>query len=114
MRGVEATGDMDVAQDFTRLLREADVDWEELLAGRIGDLAAHQLGRMARGFSRWGRETGEHLVRDLGEYLTEEVRMIPTHPELDEFLHAVDALRDDVERASARVSRLHRALGPEA
>lgn len=113
MRGVEATGDMDVAQDFTRLLREADVDWEELLAGRVGDVAAHQLGRFGRSLAAWTKGTGEHLVRDFGEYLTEEAALVPTRPEIDGFLSSVDRLRDDVERIGTRVTRLHRQLGQD-
>ncbi len=112
MRGVEATGDMDVAQDFTRLLREADVDWEELLAGKIGDVAAHQLGRFGRGLAGWSRQAGDHLVRDLGEYLSEEAALVPARAELDDFLRSIDRLRDDVERIGARVTRLRRQLGP--
>ena len=94
-RGMEISGDAETAQTFSRLLKQADLDWEELLSRYTGDLAAHQIGRMARGFLAWGRDAGGRLGRDL-----------PPRPEVDKFLHGVDRLRDDAERFAARLERV--------
>lgn len=56
---------------------------------------------MAAARARAGR-----LAEDTAEYLKTEVRTTIAREELDDFLDAVDALRDDVERAAARIERL--------
>lgn len=103
---VSISGDPVVAQDFKRLLDLARPDWEEELSRRVGDVAAHQIGNVARGLARWGREAAETLSRDTGEFLKEESRDLPTRFEVDEFLDEVDELSGDLDRAEARLRRL--------
>ncbi len=107
----EISGDPGVAQDFQRLLDLAKPDWEEELSRVFGDVAAHQLGNLARGLVGWGRKAADTLARDGGEYLTEESRNLPTRFELEEFLDEVDRLRDDVDRFAARLERLENRRG---
>lgn len=107
---VEIEGDTGLAQAFSRALAGLEVDWEEQLARVIGDPFAHQIGNRARAAARWGERTSESLTADLQEYLQEESRLLPTRYEVEAFLTQVDTLRDDVERAQARVERLARRL----
>lgn len=108
---VTLTGDVKVAQRLSALLGELDVDWEEVAAGRIGDIPAHQAGRWARRFTRWRRRTHDSLQASLGEYLQEEARYLPTRVEIELFSDEVDEVRDAVERAEARLARLERGVG---
>ncbi|MGH8280865.1 MAG: ubiquinone biosynthesis accessory factor UbiJ [Gammaproteobacteria bacterium] len=105
-RGIELNGDAETAQTFSRLLKQADLDWEELLSHYVGDIAAHQIGNLARGFLRWGRDTAERLGQDLAEYLQYETRDLPPRLEVEGFLNAVDHLKSDVDRLDARMQRL--------
>jgi ubiquinone biosynthesis protein UbiJ len=107
----EIVGDPGVAQDFQRLLDLAKPDWEEELSRVFGDMAAHQLGNLARGLVEWGRKAADTLARDGGEYLTEESRNLPTRFEVEEFLDEVDRLREDVDRFAARLERLENKQG---
>jgi ubiquinone biosynthesis protein UbiJ len=107
---VEIEGDTTLAQAFNRALAGLDVDWEEQLARVIGDPFAHQVGTQVRAAARWGQKTSESLTADLQEYLQEEARLLPTRYEIEAFLAQVDMLRDDVERAEARVERLTRQI----
>jgi ubiquinone biosynthesis protein UbiJ len=103
---VDIRGDTEIGQQFGEVLADLDIDWEEHLSHLTGDVAAHQVGRAARAAGRWGREVGQTLTQDLQEYLQEEVRLLPTRIENEEFADAVDALRDDLERLEARIQRL--------
>ena len=47
------TGDSATANQFSQLLTQLDIDWEELLAQNIGDIAAHKLGNIFRGADSW-------------------------------------------------------------
>lgn len=103
---VSVTGDIEVVQNLATLLRELDIDWEEQLARWIGDSAAHGFGLVLRAFHGWGRQTSHVLWMDVGEYLSEETRMLPHADEVTTYLERVDEIRDDVERLSARIARL--------
>lgn len=103
---IQLEGDMQTAQHFQYLLASLEIDWEELLAQRIGDVAARQVGLLAEGLSRWlkrGQTSVDMAVRD---YLQEEVQHTPTRIELDNFAGDVDAVRMDVDRLEARIKRL--------
>jgi ubiquinone biosynthesis protein UbiJ len=104
-KGIEINGDAETGQTFSRLLKQADLDWEELLSQRIGDVAAHQIGNLVRGSLRWGRDAFDRVSRDLADYLHYEIGVLPQRHEVNAFLAEVDRLRDDVERLAARLSR---------
>jgi len=103
---VSVSGDTQLGHRFQNLLAEVEIDWEEHLSHLLGDVAAHQVGRLARGLLGWGRISGGSLSADLADWLTEESRNLPTRYEVDEFLDAVDRTRSDVDRLEARVQRL--------
>jgi ubiquinone biosynthesis protein UbiJ len=103
---VRIDGDAEIAQKFRELLRYARPDFEEELSRVFGDVAAHNLANLARGFFAWGRRASDSLATNVAEYLQEEGRDVPTRIELDEFLSDVDRLREDVDRFEARMVRL--------
>lgn len=103
---VELTGDAIVANDFRELLHHGRPDWEEQLAGVVGDVAAHGIGDAVRGVGRWSRDAHETFRQNLSEYLQEESRAVPSRYEVDEFGDKVQALRDDVARVEARIALL--------
>lgn len=105
---VRIAGDAEVAQGFRDLLKAAQPDFEEELSRVIGDVAAHQIGNSVRSLLGFGQRVGATLVQNVGEYLQEESRDVPSKTEAEEFLRAVDVLRDDVERFEARLARLEK------
>lgn len=111
-KGMQMNGEAETAQVFSRLLRNADLDWEELLAQRIGDVAARQVGNAVRGFMKWGRDSGTRLGQDLADYLHYESRDLPPRHEVQGFVGEVDRLRDDAERLGARLKRMQARIKP--
>jgi len=103
---VSITGDTGLAHSFGATLANLDIDWEEQLSHYSGDLIAHRLGRGARGLSTYLAQSRQTIESNLGEYLTEEARLLPHPYEVEEFIAEVDRLRDDTERLLARFSRL--------
>lgn len=104
------TGRLEVAEGFAELFRLVDPDFEEALSGWIGDVAAHRVGRAARGLAAWVRRSARAVEADLSEYLVEESRILPRSAETDEFGARVDRLSDAVERAEQRLERLRRRM----
>lgn len=104
--GVRIEGDAEVAEKFRDLLSHARPDVEEELARVVGDVAARNVANAARGVLEFGRRAARSFAGSVSEYLQEEGRDVPTHTEMEEFLSDVDRLRDDVERAEARLARI--------
>jgi ubiquinone biosynthesis protein UbiJ len=105
-RGIEINGDAETAQTFSRLLKQANLDWEELLSRYVGDVAAHQIGSLARGFLRWSKDAADRIGQDMAEYLVYESDLLPPRHAVESFLDEVDKLNSDVDRLAARLQRL--------
>jgi len=103
---IDLVGDAEVAQSFQRLLEYGRPDVEEELSSVIGDVAAHGVGDVARSVGRWARDAGQTMRQNLTEYLQEESRVVPSRYEAEAFRASVEELRDDVDRAEARIRRL--------
>ena len=108
---VEISGDVETGQTFKAVLDAIDIDWEEQLARLTGDLLAHQLGNAARHSTRWLEHARLTLERDLSEYLQEELRVLPTRIEIENFIEDVGRLVMDTDRLEARLRRLLAARG---
>jgi len=103
-------GDAEVANSYGRLFRLARPDFEEELSGIVGDLPARRLSQLARKTMQWARRTHRTAGENIAEYLQEESRDLVNKTELDEFLQAVDSLRESADRVEARLTRLERRL----
>ena len=106
---VEISGDTELAHRLGNILGSMDIDWEEQLSRYTGDILAHQLGNQFRGTLRWGQRALQTMGMDLTEFLQEELELLPSAPEIDDFLTRVDEMRDGVERLEARYNLLSRA-----
>ena len=107
---VSVHGDIAMATRMQRIVARMDLDFEEALARRFGDIPAHELMRGVRGLGGWLRSAGASLLADLSEYLRHEAALTPRREEAERFAHEVDDLRDDAARLDARVVRLERRL----
>jgi ubiquinone biosynthesis protein UbiJ len=104
----ELTGHLHTAEQFAALLKHARPELEEDLSHWVGDVAAHELGRAAARAGAWLGRAAAALRMNTAEYLQEENRALPAALEAQAFYRDVERLRDDVERAAARLARLER------
>lgn len=105
----ELSGDLEVAERYAKLLKLARPDLEEELSKWLGDVPAHALGEAARRAGAWLGRARSALRMNVAEYLQEESRAMPAPLEAQAFYSDVERLRDDVERAAARLARLERS-----
>ena len=103
---IEISGDLAVAQNVQSLLADLRIDWDEILSRVVGDVPAHQLGRLARAAGAWTRAAASSLERDVTEYLHHESRLLPQRTELERLGRAIFTLADDADRFEARLRRL--------
>ena len=103
---VDISGELRVAEGFSRMLSEASIDWEELLSKVVGDIPAYQAGSTVRAGNGWLTETSEAMKRNTAEYLSEESRMVPAKAEVNGYMEAVDDVRMSIDRLEARINLL--------
>lgn len=103
---LEISGDIGAGEIFQHVLRQAQLDWEELLAQVIGDISAYQVGENVRATGRWVRHVAGSVAFSAGEYLCEETDLAVNAWHIRRFIDQVDQLRDDVSRLSMRLSQL--------
>jgi ubiquinone biosynthesis protein UbiJ len=107
---IELSGDTRLANKFSLLFSQLNIDWEELVAKGLGDIAAHKIGNGLRSVQQWLARTGHSVSLDSGEYLQEEARLSPANAELRSFIQQVDELREGTDRLAARLRLLHNQL----
>ena len=101
-RRLQMQGDIQLVQAIYSILSDLDIDWEEQLSQRTGDVIAHQIGNIARGLQRWRRHLGQKLRSDVTEYLQEESGQLPTRQEVEDFFTDIYLLQQDVDRLAAK------------
>lgn len=107
---VKIAGDVELGQQFKQVLDRLHVDWEEALAQLTGDLVAHKAGHLLREIASWWSTTGERVAANGAEYLQQEMWVLPTRPEVEQFYQGVETLRDDLARFAAKLAQLETKL----
>ena len=108
---VAISGDSEVAQSYRELAQLLRPDLEEELSLLIGDVPAHQFGRLARLAAGWSGRAADTTLRNLAEYLGHERGDLVSRNEGEQFLRGVDALRESVDRLQARLELIARRRG---
>ena len=103
---VEISGDSVTANQFRKLIRYSQPDFEEELSTVIGDIPAHEVGKLVGGVQNWTRRAHETLSQNLIDYLQEENQAMPNRYEMDKFRTRVGKLRDDVARFEVKIRHL--------
>lgn len=103
---IRMSGDIELGQQVKKLFDEMDIDWEGHLAHFTGDVVAHQIGSFVRQGLNFKNKFDESMRHNVAEYLQEELRVVPSKEELEDFFTDVDALSLNVERLQAHVNQL--------
>jgi ubiquinone biosynthesis protein UbiJ len=99
-------GDIYVAQTFSALLKDLDIDWEEQLSGYTGDVVAHQTFTSMKALFDKAKSQIDQGVIELGEHLTQSNSIAVKPSEMMGFSRSVSDLRSATERLSARIALL--------
>lgn len=103
---VQIHGDFEVAQTFSKALRQFEFDWEDALSKALGNSVAHELARAIHGVMSWRQNQRDHLKNDIREYLNEELEWLPNAYEMDDLRDGVNTLSESLDRLDARIKRL--------
>ena len=107
---LELDGDIHVAQHFSQLVKELDIDWEEHLSRYVGDVAAHNVWSFAKQAKSQIQQGLTQLGNMLKEGAVEEKQLLPHALEVNKFVEEVSMLRGSVGRLEARIESLGNKL----
>jgi len=103
---VTISGDPELAQSFQKLLGFARPEIEAELARLVGEAPAALASRAVHSLLDFMRRVQTTATHSAAEYLTEESRDLPAKAEAEQQLAQVDRIREDVDRAAARIALL--------
>lgn len=103
---VRVRGEIELLQRYRDLMLRLQPDLEEELARLIGDASAHRLAGLAQTVIAFGRRSTDTAVRNAAEFFAHETGDLVPRAEGEAFFSEVDRLREDVDRAAARIEAM--------
>lgn len=104
--GVQLFGSTGFLAELQKILKNLDIDWEEMLSQIFGDIIGHQGAELIRSKMSWTKDRVTNIQRLTSEFLTEELRVLPSAPELRFFNAQVDELKLGADRVHARIEQI--------
>ncbi|RYY73626.1 MAG: hypothetical protein EOO52_16560 [Gammaproteobacteria bacterium] len=104
--GVTIIGSTSFVSELQKIFKQIDIDWEEILTRFFGDIVGHQGAGIIRSKIAWSKDRATNIQRLTSEFLTEELRVLPSAPELNFFNAQVDELKLGIDRVEARIDRI--------
>ena len=99
-------GDIHVAQGFSNLVKQLNIDWEEQLSRYTGDVVAHSVFSFGKNAMAKAKEKADALLNTLAEGALEE-KKLAAHPiAVMDFCDQVQELRADTDRLEARLNAM--------
>jgi len=80
-----------------------ELDWEGILADKIGDMPTSFIAPLLRSKWQWTKETGKSFKLNLVEYLQEEADLLPSKIEFTNFIEDLELLETSLDRLEARM-----------
>ncbi len=106
LEGLQVEGDKHLASAFASALREARIDWPELLAPWLGDVAAQRGVQALASVAGALREGADSLLRSGAEFLQYERPVLVSAAEWDSFRAEVRDLHEAVGALERRIALL--------
>jgi ubiquinone biosynthesis protein UbiJ len=103
---IRISGDAELGRQIGHLLAHMTWEAEEDLSRVFGDVIAHRLASLARGWWDWRKQSVLSLAQAATEYFTEERPLIAKPAQLEHFARDVATTRDAVDALARRVEKL--------
>ena len=100
------TGDAGLAQTLSNLLQTLRPDIEDLLAERVGDIAARQLVQTAKGLQQGVVRSGQRAAENIAEYLSYETNILTPQVALADFASNLQAVHQRLQSLATQHQQL--------
>ena len=91
-------GDLHIAQKYSELFLDNDIDWQEMLSKVVGDAAAYRITQIANAIAQNIRRKVQDMDYTVASGLTDELKVVPDSAEVSSFNHQVDVVSAKVEK----------------
>ncbi|WP_028864328.1 ubiquinone biosynthesis accessory factor UbiJ [Psychromonas aquimarina] len=102
---LEIDGDIQIVQQFAQLLTEMEIDWEEQLSAKIGDVLAHKFCYHLKQCHKGTVKQLHKIEKHSAEYITEELRLAPGPLEVMYFCEQVNDLHKQTQALEKRIEQ---------
>ncbi len=109
-QGIVIIGDTELGEKIRDILRKVDLDWEGFLSRFVGDSISHEIAWRTKKAVKFGQETLGKLGEHVREFCQLEGQYLPKIERVESFYQDVAHVRDDVDRAAARLDRLEQRI----
>jgi ubiquinone biosynthesis protein UbiJ len=103
---MQARGDLELAEQFCRILRRVRIDWEEYLSQYTGSLIAGEIGKAIGFADYWRNHIADTLRQDVQEALQHENSILLSRDDITRFSTEVDQLAKQLEQLQMRIDSL--------
>ena len=103
---LELDGDLAIAQGFSELLINNNIDWQELLSSYFGDAAAHKIATAMKSLAENIRLKSKDMDYTVSTAITEELKLSPHYNEVNSFIEQVDAIAAKTDKLAASIHLL--------
>ncbi|MDP0560940.1 MAG: hypothetical protein QS721_00845 [Candidatus Endonucleobacter sp. (ex Gigantidas childressi)] len=104
--GLECHGSPEVLNALSAIHQSAEFDWEAILCRCFGDVGGHLLAKGFNFSSVLAKRIITTATSNLGEYLQEELRLLPSRNEFDAFVTDIADLQLTVDNLLDTVKNL--------
>lgn len=103
---IHVSGKSSLLNELQGIFSQLDIDWEEAIIDIAGVVPGHFIAETLRRGATALKSTKQTFEQQCADFLSEELRVIPSKTELDNYYQAVAELVSDIERVEARVKQL--------
>lgn len=103
---MQARGDLELAEQFCRILRRVRIDWEEYLSQYTGSLIAGEIGKAIGFADYWRGHIANTLREDVHAALQHENSVLLSRNDINTFSADVDNLAQELQQLQQRISNL--------
>lgn len=107
---LDLTGDIKIAQQFSSLAENLNIDWQSELAAHIGDVPTHKLLQLGKKVADKLQFAANQIKADASEYLVHEKRLVVTRSQIEQFNQQVGQVSNQVEEIAVRIEALTKGL----
>jgi len=102
---LEVEGDIKLVQQFAQLLTDMNIDWEEFLSSKIGDLLAHKFCYHSKQCRQSVSLQLKKIEKQSAEFITEELKLAPGGLQVAYFCEQVSQLEKQCLQLDARITQ---------
>ena len=100
---ISIDGDLELANQFSQVLKKIEWDFEEDLSRYIGDIPAIQTTKILKKIVASSKKNINNITGTLLEYWQEENKILTKKRNVEIFYSEVDKIVEDTERLEARI-----------